>query len=205
MKKFTINSSAPIRTLRAVCVDTHIQRNVRTSWGPKNQVKFVFETEELKGNGYPRTASRTLNQSYYEKGHLRLVLESWLGRALTAAEMLEGFPFRNLVGKAAELEVQDAHAEDGTAFLSIVSVRPSLGNPLKPSGSYRRWEDPSADEAKSPRPLRTTPTVPPEAEGDEQDLATQAERHLADRDAGEAQEPTDHSDNAPTVLVSAHA
>lgn len=205
MKKFIINSSAPIRTLRAVCVDTHIQRNVRTSWGTKNQVKFVFETEELKGNGYPRTASRTLNQSYYEKGHLRLVLESWLGRALTAAEMLEGFPFRNLVGKAAELEVQDARAEDGTAFLSIVSVRPSLGNPLKPSGSYRRWEDPSAAKAKAPRPLRTTPTVPTEAEGDEQDLAAQAERHLADRDDGEAQEPTDHSDNVPTVPVSAHA
>lgn len=205
MNNFIINSSAPIRTLRAVCVDTHIQRNVRTNWGTKHQVKFVFETEELKGNGYPRTASRTLNQSYYEKGHLRLVLESWLGRALTAAEMLEGFPFKNLVGKAAELEVQDARTEDGTAFLSIVSVRPALGNPLKPSGSYRRWEDPSEVAAKPLRTPRRSPGAPAVAGGDANDLEAQAERYLADGDPCEAQDTAAHNDNAPTAPVNAHA
>jgi hypothetical protein len=196
MSKEIISSHAPIRTIRAVCVDTQMLRNVATNWGKKNQVKLVFETEELKGNGYPRTATRTLNESYYEKGKLRKVLECWLARNLNASEMLNGFPFERLVGKAAEIDVQDARTDDGTAYLRIVAIRPSLGNPLKPTGSYRRWEESTPAAKKSP-------SVPAAVGGDENDLEAQAEQHLAEIESGEPQELTGSTDNADAVVVTA--
>lgn len=199
-----VSSTAPIRTIRAVCVDTLTMRNVATDWGKKEQVKIVFETEELKGNGYPRTASRTLNISYYEKGTLRKVLESWLGRSLSASEMLNGFPFERLVGKAAEIDVQDAQTDEGMAFLRIVSIRPGTAKPLVPSGSYRRWEDPAASTKKSrPAFAITGLTEPVPVRNQEAELEAQFERHAASSEDPESAEPPTHPDNADTVVVTA--
>ncbi len=194
-----INPNAPIRTIRAVCVDTQTLRNVATNWGKKNQVKIVFETEELKANGYPRTATRTFNVSYYEKAALRKVLESWLGRILSASEMLNGFPFERLVGKAAEIDVQDARNEEGTAFLRIVSIRPAGARPLAPTGSYRRWED-SAAQANTSCPTRAKakPAVNQDAE-----LEAQFERHVAHSDSLDATESAHSPDSADAVVVTA--
>ena len=204
MSTQTINSSAPIRTIRAVCVDTQTLRNVVTNWGKKDQVKLVFETEELKGNGYPRTATRTLNISYYEKGTLRKVVESWLDRTLTASEMLNGFPFERLVGQAAEIDVQDARSEESTAFLRIVSIRPAGAKPLPPSGSYRRWEDPVA----TPTTLRPTVArvgrIEPVTDRDQEaGLEAQFAQHVAHSEALDASEPLQSPDNADTVVVTA--
>lgn len=199
-----VSSTAPIRTIRAVCVDTLTLRNVATDWGKKDQVKIVFETEELKGNGYPRTASRTLNISYYEKGTLRKVLESWLGRSLSASEMLNGFPFERLVGTAAEIDVQEARTDEGTAFLRIVSIRPGTAKPLVPSGSYRRWEDPAASTKKSrPAFAITGLTEPVPVRNEEAELEAQFERHAASSEDPESAEPPTHPDNADTVVVTA--
>lgn len=199
-----VSSNAPIRTIRAVCVDTLTLRNVATNWGKKDQVKLVFETEELKGNGYPRTASRTLNISYYEKGTLRKVLESWLGRSLSASEMLNGFPFERLVGKAAEIDVQDSRTDDGTAFLRIVSIRPGTAKPLVPSGSYRRWEDPAATTKKSPPATAITGLNEPVPVCDQDaELEAQFERHAASSEEPESPEPPTLPDNADTVVVTA--
>lgn len=199
-----VSSNAPIRTIRAVCVDTLTLRNVATNWGKKDQVKLVFETEELKGNGYPRTASRTLNISYYEKGTLRKVLESWLGRSLSASEMLNGFPFERLVGKAAEIDVQDARTDEGTAFLRIVSIRPATAKPLVPSGSYRRWEDPAASTKKSPPATAITGLNEPVPVCDQDaELEAQFERHAASSEEPEPPEPPTLPDNADAVVVTA--
>ena len=199
-----VSSTAPIRTIRAVCVDTLTLRNVATDWGKKDQVKIVFETEELKGNGYPRTASRTLNISYYEKGTLRKVLESWLCRSLSASEMLNGFPFERLVGKAAEIDVQEASSEGGTAFLRIVSIRPAGPKPLTPSGSYRRWENPTATTKKSRPALAITGLSEPVGVcNQEAELEAQFERHAASSEEPESAEPSTLPDNADTVVVTA--
>lgn len=199
-----VSSTAPIRTIRAVCVDTLTLRNVATDWGKKDQVKIVFETEELKGNGYPRTASRTLNISYYEKGTLRKVLESWLGRSLSASEMLNGFPFERLVGKAAEIDVQDAQTDEGTAFLRIISIRPGTAKPLVPSGSYRRWEDPVATTKKSrSMPANAGLNEPVPVRNQEAELEAQFERHAAISEEPESAEPPTLPDNADTFVVTA--
>jgi len=198
------NANAPIRTIRAVCVDTLTLRNVATDWGKKDQVKIIFETEELKGNGYPRTASRTLNISYYEKGTLRKVLEAWLGRSLSASEMLNGFPFERLVGKAAEIDVQDARTDEGMAFLRIVSIRPAGPKPLTPSGSYRRWEDPAATTKKLRPALAITGlSEPVRVCNQEAELEAQFERHAASSEEPESAEPPTLPDNADTVVVPA--
>jgi hypothetical protein len=190
--KFQITkSNEPVRTLRSVCVDAYSLGVVNTTWGKKRQVKIVFETEELKENGYPRTATRTFNISYYEKAALRKELESWLGRPLTASEMLNGFPFERLVGKAAELDVEDARTEDGAVFLRITVIRPSRANPLAPTGSYRRWED-------SLSPAKAAP-----ADNQDAELEAQFERHAAHSDNLEATESAHCPDNANTVVVSA--
>ena len=199
-----ISSNAPIRTIRAVCVDTLTLRNVATNWGKKDQVKIVFETEELKGNGYPRTASRTLNVSYYEKGTLRKVLESWLGRTLSASEMLNGFPFERLVGKAAEIDVQDGRTDEGAAFLRIVSIRPATAKPLVPTGSYRRWEDSAATTKKSRPALATMGLKEPATVGDQEaELEAQFERHAASSEEPESPESPTLPCNADTVVVTA--
>ncbi len=204
MSREIINSQAPIRTIRAVCVDSQTLRNVATNWGKKDQVKLVFETEELKGNGYPRTATRTLNISYYEKGTLRKVLESWLGRSLSASEMLNGFPFERLVGKAAEIDVQDARTDEGTAFLRIVSIRPGTAKPLVSSGSYRRWEDPAASTKKSrPAFAITGLNEPVPVCNQEAELEAQFERHAASSEESDSSESPTHPDSANTVVVTA--
>lgn len=137
------NSSAvptsSTRRLKAVCVDIINLGTVQTKWGTKTRLKFVFETEQLKPNGYPRMASRTYNLSHYVKSRLRQDLDSWRGRPVTQTEMAIGLDFDKLVGKACELEVQDATNADGHAYLQIVTVRKAGKEPLAPSGSYRRW------------------------------------------------------------------
>jgi hypothetical protein len=204
MSREIISSQAPIRTIRAVCVDSQTLRNVATNWGKKDQVKLVFETEELKGNGYPRTATRTLNISYYEKGTLRKALEFWLSRPLTASEMLKGFPFERLVGKAAEIDVQEARSEGGTAFLRIVSIRPAGSKPLAPTGSYRRWEDPAASAKPSLPALASAGRVEPMTDYDQDaELEAQFGHHVANSEALDASEPPTLPDNANTVVVTA--
>ncbi len=127
------------RRLKAVCVDIINLGTVQTKWGPKTRLKFVFETEELKPNGYPRMANRTHNLSLYLKSRLRQDLDSWRGRPVTPAEMTNGVDFDKLVGKACELEVQDATTAEGHAYLQIETIRKAGKEPLAPSGSYRRW------------------------------------------------------------------
>jgi hypothetical protein len=199
MKIQITKSKEPTQTLRSVCVDAHSLGVVNTTWGKKRQVKMVFETEELKDNGYPRTATRTFNVSYYEKATLRKELESWLGRPLTATEMLNGFPFDRLVGKAAELDVEDARTEDGTVFLRITAIRPSRANPLAPTGSYRRWED-SASPATTSRP---TPAKAAPADNQDTELEAQFERHAAHSDSLDATESAHCLDNAEAIVVTA--
>lgn len=137
------NSSAvPIsstRRLKAVCVDIINLGKAQTNWGPKTKLKFVFETEEVKPNGYPRMANRTHNLSLYVKSRLRQDLDSWRGQPVTPTEMAHGVAFDKLVGKACELEVLDATTAEGRAYLQIERVWKAGKNPLAPSGSYRRW------------------------------------------------------------------
>ena len=131
------------RSTSAVCVDVVDLRQVQTKYGVKHQIKLVFETAEMKANGYRRSASRTYNISYYEKANLRKDLERWRGKPLSCTELSKGVRFASLVGKSCVLEVVDAVSVSGHPYLRIEAIKPAVGSGLTPSGGYRRWNEPS--------------------------------------------------------------
>jgi len=154
----TAESIAKTRELDALCVDVIDLGTVNTPWGLKPKLKLVFETAELKPNGYRRSASRTYNVNYYEKGMLRRDLESWRGKPLTPGELLTGVDFSKLVGKPCLLEVTDATTTiEGRPFLQIEAIRKAGKNGLAPSGTYRRWQESPNASAQPPQII--TPRV----------------------------------------------
>lgn len=171
--------SAPkIHTLKAVCVDAINLGKVDTKWGPKPKIKLVFETEELKENGYRKCTSRTYNISYYEKAFLRRDLDSWRGRAPSASEMINGVDFSKLIGNACELDLQDATSARGEPYRQIVTIRKAGTDPLAPSGGYKRWQGHGS--AAGPA---STPVPPVAVTVDTLDeLEAQAETMLAERE-----------------------
>jgi hypothetical protein len=145
-------------------------------------VKLVFETEERKPNDFPRNASRIYTRSFYEKANLRKDIESWQGRPLTATQLQAGINLRSLIGKACTLDVCDAISKAGHSFLKIVGMGKATGQPLPPSGSYRRWDDTGASpQAGSPKPGDVSVGV----EDQEAELNRQAEAMLTGCDQQE--------------------
>lgn len=168
------------RSVRAVCVDFMDLGTVETTWGPKHQVKLVFETEERKANGFPRTATRTHTLSYWEKAPLRRDLESWRGRPLTASQIQRGIRLSSLVGRDCELEVCDALSSKGFPYLKVVSIRKSEHAPLAVSGSYRRWDSRPGEMPVAQGPTCSSMASDAFADDDmESRLSQQAEKMLA--------------------------
>ena len=134
---------SPARSARTkeagVCVDVIDLGVVNTPYGPKHQLKFVFELGSLKSNGYPQTVSRTFTSSFYKKSALRPALEAWLGCPLDEHESVMAYPFTRLVGKGCTLRLLPTISEAGNAYMKIESIKPAK-TALKPSGTYRRWQ-----------------------------------------------------------------
>lgn len=123
----------------AECVDV-IDLGVQgTPWGKKHQVKFVWETEIKKENGYPLNVSKTYNLSRHPESSLRKDLQAWRGRDFNDEELSGPFEVGSMKNQPCILELQDAIRKNGHAYLKVISISPAGTNRYLASGDYQRW------------------------------------------------------------------
>ena len=133
--------SCPEYEGRAVCVDVTPLETRQTQYGAKQQFKIVFEVEIKKSDGSPYCVwSQWMSPSWHEKAAFSKFIKDWFGRQLTDAEK-ESFDSEDLIGRPANIIVINEREDDQT-FANIKLIRPEKsGNPLKPSGSFKRKKD----------------------------------------------------------------
>ncbi len=139
----------PEYTGRAVCVDVTEPKKVITSFGEKEKFKLVFETEETTPDGDPCAVwSSGFSLSLHEKSGFRRFLKGWFGRDLTNAE-LEEFDPETLIGQPAFIVVVHEH-KDNETYANIASCTAhKIGQPMKPSGKFKRQKDREAQKTDS--------------------------------------------------------
>lgn len=107
-------------------------------WGPKEKIYIGFEVPEVRvkwndQDGNEQQGAALIGQLYTnslnEKANLRRDLQTWRGKAFTAAE-LEGFDVRAILGAPAMISVTHNTKGDKT-YANIASiVRPPKGTAL---------------------------------------------------------------------------
>ena len=132
---------APAGVHLAVCVDVVDLGIVDTFFGPKPQLRVVWQIEEAMEDGRPFTAMQRYTPSLHVKSKLRQHLESWRGRSFTSEE-LNGFELENLIGVPCQLNL--VHVEkDNKVYSNIAAVTPPFkGATIKPDfEAYTRVKD----------------------------------------------------------------
>ena len=85
------------------------------------------ERIELERDGQmvdlPRAISRRFTLSLSEKSNLRPFLQSWRGKAFTAAE-LEGFDVAKLLGAPCQLQVLHKTGNNGKTYANVTAIMP---------------------------------------------------------------------------------
>lgn len=144
---------APEGQFPAVCADVVDLGMVTTEWnGSKrtaHKIRIVFLISEQTDDGRPFTVSQLFTLSLSEKANLRKFLESWRGRAFTAAELTDGFDIEKLLG--ADAVVQIVHAQKGDkVYANIQAIMKAMKGMDKVAipSDYVRAKD-RADEPKS--------------------------------------------------------
>lgn len=98
---------------------------------------MVFETDAVRQDGSRFCVwSMFFSLSLHEKSNLRKFLKQWFGRDLNKEE-LEGLDLETLIHKSANIVVVHDEREDKT-FANIAAILPWKGEPLVPSGKYKR-------------------------------------------------------------------
>jgi len=108
----------------------------------KNSKKIVFRFEfpllpRLKGKSkdgvdydLPRVLNKQLTNSLHEKAVMRIMIESWIGRKLTADEVTKGLDLTKLLGRSATIQVMHETKADGTVRADFTTVIPYQGQKL---------------------------------------------------------------------------
>lgn len=157
----------PEYTGRAVCVDVTPLKKVNGPFGEQEKFRFAFEIDDVREDGSPWcvwTAGFTLSLS--EKANLRKFLKGWLGRDLTQEELKNGFDVEGMLHKPAFLVVVHEH-KDGQTYSNIASCTPHrTGEPLAPSGQFKRAVDKAGAQSPSTasnrdQSYKRTSTPPP--------------------------------------------
>ena len=116
---------APEGTFSAVCCDVVDLGMLEVTFGgkTKNQHKIwiVWQIDEVMADNRPYTVRKRYTLSLHEKAALRKDLESWRGRAFTAAE-LEGFDVESVISVACLLNVIHAAGSKGGTFANVSSI-----------------------------------------------------------------------------------
>jgi len=123
---------------QAVCVDV-IDLGIKdTNFGPKPQLKLVFQLDENKEDGSPMSIPRTYTASLHEKSSLRKDLKSWRGADLTSDEH-GGFDLEALIGAQAQVNIEDYEKDDGSKGSNVGAILPPVkGQNLTVSDEYNR-------------------------------------------------------------------
>lgn len=117
--------NAPEGTSVAVCCDVVDLGIITSVWEGEtrsaHKIDVVFQLAELMDDGRPFTIRQRFTLSLNEKANLRKFLESWRGRAFTAAELKDGFDVEKLIGAPAL--IQTVHVTRGEkTYANINSV-----------------------------------------------------------------------------------
>ena len=108
----------------------------------KNSKKVVFRFEfpllpHLKGKtkegvefDLPRVLNKQLTNSLHEKAVMRLMIQSWIGRPLTAAEVKDGLDLTKLLNRSCTVQVMHTQKPDGSIRADFTTVIPYQGQKL---------------------------------------------------------------------------
>lgn len=110
----------------AICYRVVDLGTQETTYGAKRQILFSWELcDELMESGEPFSInSRRLTLTGNEKGNLRLMLESWRGKAFSQ-EDFDSFTIESVLGKACFLNViHEANEQTGKEYAVVKSVAP---------------------------------------------------------------------------------
>lgn len=141
LKNETPFESCPEYEGRAVCVDVTPVEKRNTQFGPKEQFKIVFEVDLNKADGNRYCVwSQWMSASWHEKAAFSKFVKDWFGRVLTEEEKT-AFDTEDLIGRPANVIIINERNDDDV-FANIKLIRPDKsGNPLKPSGTFKRKKD----------------------------------------------------------------
>lgn len=115
---------APEGLHQAVCVDVVDKGIQETQWGPKQQIKLVWQVEAVD----PETEFRfqvhqTYTSSLNEKAKLRQHLEAWRGKKFKVEE-LKGFDVEKLIGVNCQLQIVHNLADAGRVWANVQAIVP---------------------------------------------------------------------------------
>lgn len=141
----------PEYTGRAVCVDVTPLKEYETQYGVKAKFKFAFEIDLQDDSRDPVqpwvVMTKPMVPSLHEKAALTAFLKDWFGRKLTDKETV-GLDLETLIGRPCNVVIVHEQSQDGSkTYANIKLLTPhKTGEPLKPSGLWKRIQDRPAKE-----------------------------------------------------------
>lgn len=128
----------------AVCVDMQYMGYVKTAFGEKQKIRYIWLTTELMTSGKPFWVSGmynlTLSAAKGKESSLYKLLSGWLGKA-PVTEKSPAFDFASMIGKPCLLTI--VHDTNGDKTYANVSNVTPLMKGMAPitAGSYERRYD----------------------------------------------------------------
>lgn len=117
-------TSAPEGLHQAVCVDVVDKGMQETQWGPKQQIKLVWQVEAVDEATSERfQVHQTYTASLNEKAKLRQHLEAWRGRKFSKEE-LAGFDVEKLIDANCQLHIVHNLADAGRVYANVQAIVP---------------------------------------------------------------------------------
>jgi len=141
---------------RAVCVDVTPLREYETQYGVKQKFKIAFEIDLQDKSKTPAqpwvVMTAPMTPSLNEKAALAKFLKDWFGEPLKESTSLD---LDGLIGRPAYLMIVHEKSQDGTkTYANIKVIQPHEdGEPLQPSGLWKRIQDRPPREGDGERPL----------------------------------------------------
>ena len=136
---------APPGLHQGVCVDVVDLGVVDGKFGPKRQLKIVWQLKSRNEKGERFQIRGTYTQSLHEKSRLRHDLESWRGRPFTKDELRQ-FDVETLIGANCQIQVAHRVSQNGRTYANAQAIVPILKGmeKLAPENYTREpWPDPN--------------------------------------------------------------
>lgn len=114
---------APPGLHQAVCVDVVDLGVVDGKFGPKRQLKIVWQLKTRNQKNERFQVRATYTQSLNEKSNLRRDLESWRGRPFTREEIRE-FDAEKMLGANCQIQVAQRVSAAGRTYANAQAIVP---------------------------------------------------------------------------------
>lgn len=148
---------------RAVCVDVVDLGLQDTNYGPKHQIKLIWQVAALNKQKERFQVRSMYTLSLAEGSNLRRDLETWRGRAFTDEER-KGFDLEKLLGVNCQLNVMQQKSAKGRIYAKTTAVLPAAkGMEKLAPENYTR--EPWAD-SKPAEPVDVEPIIDDDAVSD---------------------------------------